>query len=166
MNGDEKLSIAPTVAATATVGAIDSFSSPFTDYVTDTTYVGDNNGYLYSITPTFSGTPAYAGGNFPVQVNTTASASPTAVKVTADVVTVTIANTLGIGELVTIAGVTTNGAHCGAADVAAINGTQTVVTATAANFTFDATAANTTGAGCTVTGATVTPGSKDRKSVV
>ena len=38
-------------AATAVAGASDSFSSPFTDYANDTTFVGDNNGYLYSITP-------------------------------------------------------------------------------------------------------------------
>jgi len=147
-------------AATAAAGAADSFSSPFIDYPNDITYVGDNNGYLYSISPTFNGTPAYAGGNFPVHVSATpASTAPTGVTVTGNVVTVTVANTLGIGELVTITGVAVNGAHCTAADVTAINATQTVATATAANFTFDATAPNTTGAGCTVAGATVTPGS-------
>ena len=66
-------------AATGVAGAADFFSSPFTDYANDTTYVGDNNGFLYAITPTFNGTPAYAGGNFPVQVSASpASASPTA----------------------------------------------------------------------------------------
>ena len=64
-------------AATGVAGAADSFSSPFTDYANDTTYVGDNNGYLYAITPTFNGTPAYAGGNFPVHVSPSpASADP------------------------------------------------------------------------------------------
>ena len=37
-------------AATGVAGAADSFSSPFTDYANDTTYVGDNNGFLYAIT--------------------------------------------------------------------------------------------------------------------
>ena len=64
-------------AATGAAGAADSFSSPFTDYANDTTYVGDNNGYLYAITPTFKGTPAHAGGNFPVHVNATAPVSDT-----------------------------------------------------------------------------------------
>ena len=147
-------------ATTGAAGAADSFSSPFIDYNDDTTFVGDNNGYLYSITPTFNGTPVHAGGDFPVQVSTTSSTKPSGVTVAANVVTVTVANSLGIGELVTIAGVATNGAHCSAADVTAINGTQTVASATAAQFTIVATAPNnTTGAGCTVTNAAVTPGS-------
>jgi hypothetical protein len=50
--------------------AIDSFSSPFVNYSDDTAYVGDNTGILYAITPVFNGTPAKAGGNFPVAVDT------------------------------------------------------------------------------------------------
>jgi hypothetical protein len=149
-------------AATAVAGAADSFSSPFVNYHDDTTFVGDNNGYLYAITPTFQGPPAYAGGNFPVHVSATpASLIPTRVTATAAVVTVTVANTLGIGELVTISGVVVNGGNaCTLADVTAINGTQTVATAAAGNFTFDATIPSpTTGTGCTLAGATVTPGS-------
>jgi hypothetical protein len=151
-------------AATAVAGAADSFSSPFTDYANDTTFVGDNNGYLYSITPTFNGTPGYAGENFPVQVSATpASATPTEVTATTTVVTVTVANTLGIGELVTIAGVAANaGNACSAADVAAINGTQTVIATglSGTKFEFNATIPSaTTGVGCTITGATVSPGS-------
>jgi len=149
-------------AATGVAGAADSFSSPFTDYANDTTYVGDNNGYLYAITPTFNGTPAYAGGNFPVQVSATpATAAPTKVTATTTVVTVTVANSLSIGELVTIAGVTTNtGNKCTAADVTAINGTQTVASASTTQFTFDATIGTaTTGTGCTLAGPTVIPGS-------
>jgi hypothetical protein len=113
-------------AATGAAGAVDSFSSPFTDYANDTTYVGDNNGYLYAITPTFNGTPAYAGGNFPVHVSPSpASLTPTEVTATTTVVTVTVTNSLSIGELVTIAGVTADtGNGCTAADVAAINGIQ------------------------------------------
>jgi hypothetical protein len=149
-------------AATGLAGAADSFSSPFTDYANDTTYVGDNNGYLYAITPTFNGTPGYAGGNFPVKVSATpASDTATAVTATTTVVTVTVANTLSVGELVTIAGVTANaGNGCTAADVAAINGPQTPASRTATQITFNATIPSaTTGTGCTITGATVIPGS-------
>jgi hypothetical protein len=151
-------------ATTAVAGAADSFSSPFTNYGDDTTYVGDNNGFLYAITPTFNGTPAYVGGNFPVQVSSSpASAIPTEVTATTTVVTVTVTNSLSIGELATIAGVTANtGNGCTAADVAAINGTQTVIATglSGTKFEFDATIPSaTTGTGCTVTGATVIPGS-------
>jgi hypothetical protein len=150
-------------AASGVAGAADSFSSPFIDYANDTTYVGDNNGYLYAITPTFKGTPAYAGGNFPVHVNATAPASATPTKVTATttVVTVTVANSLSVGELVTIAGVTANtGNGCTAADVAAINGVQVPASASATQLTFNATIPSAiTGTGCTVTGTTVTQGS-------
>jgi hypothetical protein len=148
-------------ATTAVAGAMDSFSSPFTDYANDTTYVGDNNGFLYAITPTFNGTPAYAGGNFPVHVSATpASATPTAVTATTTVVTVTVANTLSIGEWFTVAAVTANaGNGCTAADVAAINGPQAPASASATQLTFNATIPSaTTGTGCTLTGATVTPG--------
>jgi hypothetical protein len=148
-------------ATTAVAGAMDSFSSPFTDYANDTTYVGDNNGFLYAITPTFNGTPAYAGGNFPVHVSATpASAIPTAVTATTTVVTVTVANTLSIGEWFTVAGVTANaGNGCTAADVAAINGPQAPASASTTQLTFNATIPSaTTGTGCTLTGATVTPG--------
>jgi hypothetical protein len=149
-------------ATTGVAGAVDSFSSPFTDYANDTTYVGDNNGYLYAITGTFKATPAYAGGNFPVHVSASpASLTPTAVTATTTTVTVTVVNTLSIGEPVTIAGVTLNaGNNCTTADVAAINGVQTVITANAAQFTFNATIPTATiNTGCTVTGATVVPGS-------
>ncbi len=155
-------------AATGVAGAADSFSSPFTDYANDTTYVGDNNGYLYAITPTFNGTPAYAG-NFPVHVNATAPVSdiPTKVTATTTVVTVTVPNSLSIGELITIAGVTANGTNCSAADAAAINGIQSPVTASTTQLTFDAAIPTpTAGAGCTVTGATVTQGSNFLSSPV
>jgi hypothetical protein len=160
-------------ASTGVAGALDSFSSPFTDYANDTTYVGDNGGYLYAITPTFNGTPAYAGGNFPVHVNATTPKSATATKVTASttVVTVTVANlanSLSIGELVTISGVTADTANgCTAADVVAINGTQAPASTSATQLTFDATIPSaTTGTGCTITGATVTQGSNFLSSPV
>src|SRR5271155_2195458 len=151
-------------ATTAVAGAVDSFSSPFTNYGDDTTYVGDNNGFLYAITPTFNGTPAYVGGNFPVQVSSSpASLTPTVVTATTTVVTVTVTNSLSIGELVMIAGVAANtGNGCTAADVAAINGMQSVIATglSGTKFEFDATIPSaTTGTGCTVTGATVIPGS-------
>ncbi|MGC1225436.1 MAG: hypothetical protein WA859_03065 [Candidatus Sulfotelmatobacter sp.] len=149
-------------AATGAAGMADSFSSPFTDYFNDTTYVGDNNGYLYAITPTFKATPAYAGGNFPVHVSPSpASATPTRVTATTTVVTVAVENTLAIGELVTIAGVTADaGNDCTAADVAAINGVQVPVTESGTQLTFDAAIPTATkGTGCTLTGATVTPAS-------
>ena len=150
-------------AATGVAGAPDSFSSPFTDYANDTTYVGDNNGFLYAITPTFKGTPAYAGGNFPVHVSpSAASLTPTAVTATTTTVTVTVANALSVGELVTIAGVAANGGRCSALDAAAINGTQTVIAAglSGTSFEFNATIPNaTTGTGCNTTAATVIPGS-------
>jgi len=158
-------------AATGLAGAADSFSSPFTNYGDDTTYVGDNNGFLYAITPTFNATPAYAGANFPVQVSASpASLTPTKLTASTTVVTVTVTNSLSIGELVTIAGVAANtGNGCTAADVAAINGTQTIIAAglSGTQFEFDATIPTaTTGTGCTVNGATVIPGSNYLSSPV
>jgi hypothetical protein len=151
-------------ATTGVAGVADSFSSPFTDYANDTTYVGDNNGFLYAITPTFNATPAYAGGNFPVHVSPSpASLTPTEITATTPVVTVAATNSLSIGELVTIAGVTANpGNGCTAADVAVLNGIQTVIATglSGTQFEFNATIPSaTTGAGCTTTGATIIPGS-------
>jgi hypothetical protein len=155
------------VAANATTGAAgvaDSFSSPFTDYANDTTYVGDNNGFLYAIAPTFNGTPAYAGGNFPVHVSATpATLTPTEITATTTTVTVTVTNSLSLGELVTIAGVTANtGNGCTAADIAAINGIQTVIATALSGTQFELNAtipSATTGTGCTTTGATILPAS-------
>jgi hypothetical protein len=146
-------------AATGVAGAADTFSSPFTDYANDTIYVGDDNGYLYAITPTFKATPAYAGGNFPVHVSASPAAlTPTAITATATTVTVTVTNTLSIGEWFTVSGVTVNSANgCTAADVAAINGPQAPASASGTQLTFNATISSAT-TGCTVTGATVTPG--------
>ena len=77
------------------------------------------------------------------------------------VVTVLAVNTLAANDMVTVSGVTANAANnCSAGDVSAINGgLQTVVSASATQFTFNATIPGaTTGAGCTVTGATATGG--------
>ena len=85
----------------------------------------------------------------------------TGVTATTTVVTVTANNTLAANDLVTLSGVAANLANnCTAADITAINGgIQTVVSATATNFTFNATIPTaTTGAGCAVTGATATGG--------
>ena len=57
------------LVANATTGT-DTYSSPFVNYSNDTAYVGDDAGYLYSISPVFLGSqPAHAGGNFPVTVS-------------------------------------------------------------------------------------------------
>lgn len=155
-------------ATTATPGANDSFSSPFIDYLNDTTFVGDDSGLLYSITPTFTGTPAYAGGNFPVQVSPAPlqDGAPSQVAVAnttgpGTVVAVTVNNTLGLGELVTISGVAADFfTGCNAADAAAINGTQMVLAAglSRTQFEFDANIPTAT-TGCDATNATVTEGS-------
>ncbi|MGC2329415.1 MAG: hypothetical protein WA604_22080, partial [Candidatus Sulfotelmatobacter sp.] len=149
-------------ATTGVAGMADSFSSPFTDYANDTTYVGDNNGFLYAITPTFTATPAYAGGNYPVHVSPSPAAIiPAAITATTTTVTVTVNNTLSLGELVTIAGVTGNGGNgCTAGDVTAINGMQTVSNTglSGTQFEFNATIPSAT-TGCTTTNATIIPGS-------
>jgi hypothetical protein len=83
----------------------------------------------------------------------------TGVTATTTTVTVIATNTLAANDLITMSGVALNAANgCTAADVAAINGgLYTVVSATGAQFTFDATIPNAT-TGCTVTGATATGG--------
>jgi len=85
----------------------------------------------------------------------------TGVTASTTVVTVTANNTLAVNDLIALSGVAANATNnCSAADIAVINGgMQTVVSATATNFTFDATIPSaTTGAGCTVAGATATGG--------
>jgi hypothetical protein len=153
-------------AATGAAGATDTFSSPYIHYGFDTLYVGDDNGYLYAIYPTFTATPAHAGGNFPVSlIAPAASETPTAVTAvhSTAVVTVAVSSTtgLGVGELVTIAGVAPRSGTCTALDAAEINGTWTIASIpSGTTFTFVAPViTNTTsGPGCTVAGATVTPG--------
>ena len=151
-------------AATGIAGAADSFSSPFTDYANDTTYVGDNNGFLYAVNTTFTGTPTYAGGNFPLQVSAAPAAlTPSAATASATTATITVPSTatLGLGEEVVISGVTVNGAHCNLATANAMNGTQTILTIpSGTTFTFDGTFTATTGGGCNFTATpAVTPGS-------
>jgi len=55
---------------------IDSFSSPFVNFGDDTAFIGDDKGYLYSVTGVFWGTPAHAGGSFPVSVSANKLSSP------------------------------------------------------------------------------------------
>jgi hypothetical protein len=50
-------------------GANDSGSSVYYDYGTDVLYVGDDSGELHKFTGVFAGTPAEAGGVWPVSVN-------------------------------------------------------------------------------------------------
>lgn len=56
------LTFSPTIASTT--------SSPFVDYGSDTAYLGTDNGQVYRITGVFNGTPALAGGVWPVTVST------------------------------------------------------------------------------------------------
>ncbi|MEQ1949607.1 MAG: hypothetical protein ABL995_20615 [Bryobacteraceae bacterium] len=45
----------------------DTNSSPYYDYASDSIYVGDDTGKLFKIVGVFNGTPALAGGSWPVQ---------------------------------------------------------------------------------------------------
>jgi len=54
----------------------DSDSSPFVDYANDIAYVGTNNGNLFKITGVFRGTPALAGGAWPVAAGATTLSGP------------------------------------------------------------------------------------------
>jgi hypothetical protein len=60
------LATAATPSATAVTA---TRSAPFVNYTTDTLYVGDDNGNLYSFTGVFLGTPTLAGSPFPVAVS-------------------------------------------------------------------------------------------------
>jgi len=57
-------------------GANDSGSSVFYDYSSDTIYVGDDSGKLHKFSGVFAGTPAEAGGTWPVSVSSAALSSP------------------------------------------------------------------------------------------
>jgi hypothetical protein len=57
-------------------GNNDSGSAPFYDYASDSIYVGDDGGKLHKFTGVFSGTPAEAGGSWPVPVSASALSGP------------------------------------------------------------------------------------------
>ncbi len=55
--------------------ALDTRSSPWVDYNTDTAYVGADDGRIYKITGVFKGTPALAGPPWPVTISPNVRAS-------------------------------------------------------------------------------------------
>ncbi len=62
---------APTAMTSLTFApALDTRSSPWIDYNTDTAYVGADNGLLYKITGVFKGTPTLAGAPWPITLST------------------------------------------------------------------------------------------------
>lgn len=71
----------PGVGNTATMtsltfaAALDTRSSPWIDYKTDTAYVGADDGRIYKITGVFNGTPALAGAPWPVTISANVRAS-------------------------------------------------------------------------------------------
>jgi len=54
---------------TVSLGANDTFSSPFYDYTNDALYVGDDTGKLHRITGVFNGTTIAEASGFPVTLN-------------------------------------------------------------------------------------------------
>ncbi len=59
----------PTMTSVTFSSADSTLSSPWVDYVSDTAYVGADDGKIYKITGVFHGTPTVvAGGGFPVTV--------------------------------------------------------------------------------------------------
>ncbi len=78
--GTIKSAVAPTPASmtslTFSPTSNCSSSSPWIDYATDVVYVGSDKGNVYKITPVFTGTPALAGGTWPVTVHTNFHLTP------------------------------------------------------------------------------------------
>jgi hypothetical protein len=74
-NGTITAAAVPGVGNTASMtsltfaAALDTQSSPFVDYNTDTAYVGANDGNVYKITGVFNGTPVLAGAPWPVAIS-------------------------------------------------------------------------------------------------
>jgi hypothetical protein len=54
---------------------LDTRSSPWVDYNTDTAYVGADDGNIYKIHPVFTGTPALVGAPWPVTISANVRAS-------------------------------------------------------------------------------------------
>ncbi|MFY9559524.1 MAG: hypothetical protein WAQ52_04755 [Terriglobales bacterium] len=80
-NGTIAASAAPGVGNSATMtsltfaAALDTRSSPWVDYSTDTAYVGADDGKIYKITGVFRGTPTLAGAPWPVTISPNVRAS-------------------------------------------------------------------------------------------
>lgn len=74
-NGTITVAAVPGVGNTASMtsltfaAALNTSSSPWVDYNTDTAYVGANDGNVYKITGVFKGTPTLAGAPWPVAVS-------------------------------------------------------------------------------------------------
>ena len=74
-NGTVTASAVPGVGNSATMtsltfaAALDTRSSPWVDYKSDTAYVGADDGKIYKFTGVFKGTPALAGGFWPVTIS-------------------------------------------------------------------------------------------------
>ena len=138
----------------ATTGA-DSYSSPFINYSDDTAYIGDDNGYLYSVSTVFTGTPTQTSG-FPATVNNVNDAI-TGLSQTTTTVTVTssASASFAIGQVVTIASVAAGSGGCKSTAVADINGARIVTGTTSTTFTFTSADSTTIANGsCNLTNAT------------
>ena len=60
-----------TVTSLSDATSGDTYSSPYYDYTNDAIYVGDNNGYLYKISPVFNSTNSHPPSALSVQLNST-----------------------------------------------------------------------------------------------
>jgi hypothetical protein len=78
--GTIKSAVAPTPASMTSLTFSPTYncstSAPWIDYATDVVYVGSDKGNVYKITPVFTGTPALAGGTWPVTVHTNFHLTP------------------------------------------------------------------------------------------
>ena len=74
-NGTITASAAPGLGNSASMtsltfaAVLNARSAPWVDYKTDTAYVGANDGKIYKFTGVFKGTPALAGGFWPVTIS-------------------------------------------------------------------------------------------------
>ncbi len=64
----------------------DTFSAPYYDYASDTTFVGDDSGNLHKFTGLFRGTPAEAGSPWPVTLGASKLSLPVYDSVTGNVI--------------------------------------------------------------------------------
>ena len=56
--------------------SLDTHSSPFYDYASDTLYVGNDLGWIHKFNPVFNGAPAEVTTTWPVQAATAPLSSP------------------------------------------------------------------------------------------